>query len=327
MTEKTKGEHQQQADHTECRPQFNNDEVLGAGVLRQINGSSELCNSNKSLPSHRHTAAGTNNRPIPDGASKKVRRRGTFIKRPIPSLAPSKRHGLDEVIDGWSGRHLQQLREAYIQVDPTSLTFWDDVATRMPQKDKTAHECREKWFSLVKTPKQRSREGGKRSQDDSLARKLTVAPMEEQDDIFNSTPLREGEPTDPRYHYEHQLPADLDLLSLGDERMTVETASDDGKVEVSFQLPVAKPGFKSYLQGLRRDMNRSRKNPKSGRRSTANNDVACACKSAYIRESFQDEDVKMKAELSPGGTLKIHSLGQEEDDFWGLYDEDSGEED
>jgi hypothetical protein len=208
------------------------------------------------------------------------------------------------------------------------MSFWDDVAARMPQRDKTAHECREKWFSLVKTPKPRTRENGKRNRDDLLlAQKAGDRRREEEDDVFNSTPLRQGEqPTDC---YEQQLPAGLDLLSLGEERMDVEPASDDERLEPSHNLPVAKPGFKSYLQGMRRDLNRSRKNHKPDQRSkTKKDDAARLRKATYLRENFQDEDVKMKAELTPGGTLKIHGAEQEvdEDDFWGLYADDFGED-
>jgi hypothetical protein len=208
------------------------------------------------------------------------------------------------------------------------MSFWDDVAARMPQRDKTAHECREKWFSLVKTPKPRTRENVKRNWNDLVvAQKVADRRREEEDDVFNSTPLRQGEqPTDC---YEQQLPAGLDLLSLGDERMDVEPASDDERLEPSYNLPVAKPGFKSYLQGMRRDLNRSRRNQKPDQRSKTKNDASHLRRPTHLRETFHDEDVKMKAELTPGGTLKIHGAEQgeeDEDDFWGLYADDFGED-
>lgn len=82
----------------------------------------------------------------------------------------------------WDELSVKQLLKAHKETDPKCVLFWHDIASKV--YNKSADQCRDKWFSLVKTPK--------------LRRKKTIQQAtppdqhnsDDYDDIFNSTPLR-----------------------------------------------------------------------------------------------------------------------------------------
>jgi hypothetical protein len=273
-----------------------------------------------------HPAEQPNDPPAWNAESKKIRARGQFVRRPIPSL-PTRGNDLDETADGWSTLLVRQLREAYVQVDPTSVTFWDDVATLMSRSGKTASECRDKWFALVKTPKPATRCAPTYS---SAAHPVVRPSNAVEDDLFNSTPMRAETESKPLelHHLINHLPADQDLSTVAAEPSPAAPSERTIRPDANLRPAAAKPGFKSYLQGMRRDLNRSRKEANRGRPKKAT--VASKSAAFRLRETFQDDDVKMKVQLSPGGTLQIqntHADGDEndEDDFWNLYEDDEAE--
>lgn len=288
----------------------------------QVDDSSSTSSQAKPSSSN-HPARQAHDQPKGNAASKKTRVRGNFVRRPIPSFPPLHDHQ-DEEIDGWSSHLVRQLREAFAQVDPTSVSFWDDVAILMHGSDKTASECRDKWFSLVKTPKAAARVQPKTTNANPVARPSNAA----EDDLFNSTPLRceSDSPSKELHHLIKQLPAEPNPPSVASEKCSV--AIDDRPIatDVLVRPPAVKPGFKSYLQGMRRDLNRSKKEASTRRSKKAA--VASKAKSLAIRETFQDDDLKLKVQLSPGGTLQINNVeadGDEEDDFWNLYEDEEVE--
>jgi hypothetical protein len=85
-----------------------------------------------------------------------------------------------------------------------------------------------------------------------------------------------------------------------------------------------KAGYKSYLQDMRRELNRSLKEPKGRKKK----DSSCFTKNGprTLSERIKDSDVDMTARLSPGGTLKVENRGELDDDFWDeLHDGESDE--
>jgi hypothetical protein len=198
----------------------------------------------------------------------------------------------------------------------------------MSRSGKTANECRDKWFALVKTPKPATRSAPKLSSADPTA----LPPNAVEDDLFNSTPMRAETDSQPLelHHLINPLPADQDLPSVAAETSPAVPSESTIRPDAHLRPPAAKPGFKSYLQGMRRDLNRSRKEASRGRPKKAT--VASKSAAFALRETFQDDDVTMKVQLSPGGTLQIqntHADGgdfdDDEDDFWNLYEDDDAE--
>jgi len=113
-------------------------------------------------------------------AKKKVR-----ISNELPTAKTIDTHEKIEENDLWTQADLKALHRAHIIVDPTSFSFWEDVSEIIG--DRSAEECRHKWFSLAKTPepkKQKQKKQGKRDID------TTDIVRSFDDDIFNSTSMR-----------------------------------------------------------------------------------------------------------------------------------------
>jgi hypothetical protein len=292
--------------------------TAASGEWSQADDSSSTGSQTKPSSSH-HSAE----QPERNAVTKKTRIRGKFVRRPIPSLRDQGGH-IEEAVDGWSSLLVRQLREAFVQVDPTSVTFWDDVAVLLPRSGKTASECRDKWFSLVKTPQAAGRFAPK----SRVAYPVIQPPNVAEDDLFNSTPMRSE--SQNQFNEEHplvkHLPADQDPPSVAADMSSVAVGERAIATDAQLRPPAAKPGFKSYLQGMRRDLNRSKKEASNRRSKKAV--AASKPKSMALRETFQDDDLKLKVQLSPGGTMQINNMqadGDEEDDFWNLHEDEECE--
>ena len=214
-----------------------------------------------------------------------------------------------DATDEWSTQQLNLLREAYDRADPTSSTFWMDV-TLLANNGKSSIECRDKWFSLVKTP-QPPRGTGLRKVALKSVRSSAIA---DEDDIFNSTPMRAEESMAVK------------LLSNLKVAIQEEEAGENEDDENHFIDNVsnhrgAKPGLKTYIQAMRRDMLRSKKE----RRKKKVGQPAIKTKGTIL-ESRHDGDVDMDIRLTPGGTLRVKNLDNEEDDFWDELYEDEDED-
>lgn len=239
-------------------------------------------------------------------------RRGKVVPRSVPFTRPVV-PTQDDLEDGWTGLQVFQLREAHRKADPTSVTFWNDVASLVD--DKTAAECSAKWFSLVKTPAVKAAGRGKGSKKVHRP-KLEEAVDDDDDDIFNSTPMR-GVLLDGQENAAAMLPMDVDFgsaIKVRDASGMTDDSSDSAPV---FR---PKPGYKSYVQAMRRDVNR----PKKGKKKKKPTELKV--KNRLITDAIYDGDVDMNVRLSPGGTLQVKNNDGDEDDFWGeMYE--SGDDD
>ena len=218
----------------------------------------------------------------------------------------------------WTTDEVNALRTAHKTIDPKSVSFWQDVAERL--EPRSSSECREKWFSLIHTPVARlkKKQGGIQSGSDIAAHAC------EEDDIFNSTPMR----TLFSATESHTLQASSAGGIGGLSHLSFGSAIKVGnpKAAVGNGGPTTLPfkaGYKTYIKGIRRDANRAsktriRKKPKAG---------APSMPSRKISEKFREGEMAMDGQLSPGGTIKVQKLGgdtsDEDDQFYdeGMEDE------
>lgn len=225
--------------------------------------------------------------------SNKPRRFLKIENRTIPALKKSFLRGDDT--NDWTGLQISQLHHAYNQCDPTSPAFWQDVSLFV--QSKSASECQAKWFSLAKTPGPKGRTTSQRTN-------------HEEDDIFDATPVR---------FKNFPLPSKL-LQERMRQNTThgVQSKPSTNSQEIQDETtksPVhnCRKGFKTYLQDMRRDVNRAEKAKKKR-----------IHKKKPVRQiADQDYHVNMKAKLTPGGTLDFQH--DEDIDEWDK-DIDEGDE-
>jgi hypothetical protein len=228
-----------------------------------------------------------------------------------------------EIEDHWTQQEIDTLRMAHKTVDPKSLSFWDDVSRIVSEK--TAGDCREKWFSLYKTPiiKDRHRKirDGKRNQ------KVTPPSVSCRacDDIFDATPMRSLFATRDARDSGCSGPTfeGLSYIFNGSHGSAIKVNSNhnNGNFEISSPRPIEghKPGYKAYIQNIRRNLNRRR----ATRQRHADHEPFLAKKTVKSLAECADEgNVEMKCRLSPGGTLLIntHDVDDDEDYFYRNHD-------
>lgn len=222
--------------------------------------------------------------------------------------------------DGWDETRVCLLQRAHRSAEPTSQTFWHDIADSVGLK--TAHECREKFFSLHEPPVPiRERKSKAASMDNNF-----------EDDLFQSTPLR------PHLRKAHVVDdtrcsryANLSGMDLGsaikfNKRCAEGTTSGEDDLIARHVDIRPKAGYKSYVQNMRRAIVRSRKD--KGKRMKQTKSQALKGSRA-IQETVYDHEVDMNARLTPGGTLRLRNQNDvtEADDFWEVaYGDDSDQE-
>lgn len=187
----------------------------------------------------------------------------------------------------WDAYEMILLREAQREVDPTSRTFWEEVSDLVGSR--SAVECREKWFAMVKTPVVRAIKSKKAEIND----KSPQTPHD--DDIFNATPMKvlfSEDTLEPEDNFEN-IPS-LSNLGLG-------SAIKVDRSESHYIDVPAQRGFKTYITNMRRNVLK----PSKGKKAR---DPATLMKTGKsLREREDDGDVEMNARLSPGGTLRVNT--------------------
>lgn len=217
-------------------------------------------------------------------------------------------------VDGslWSLPQFDQLRLAHAAVDPGSSCFWIDVASQVDGK--TPAECRNYWFSLVKTPK--VTKNAKKLNDCDRVNSYHY-------DIFDSTPMRSMLPENDRsfapaiegLDFGGELEVDYDSAYF----KAFENAGIGVFEKISGSNFKFEHGHQAYLQKIKRDVSQVRKNErKKSLRSK------CMDRGAKVLVTgVHNADIDMSARLSPGGTLKVRSHCDDdfEDDLWcAMYD-------
>jgi Myb-like DNA-binding domain len=214
-----------------------------------------------------------------------------------------------EQLNGWTVDEIQQLRDGHLQVDPTSSSFWSEIANTL--HNRTAAECQSQWFSLAKTPAPKSRK---------IHSKLGYHHDDENDDdIFQSTPMRENVYPSSSISNHPPLNGSGIFPAIPLIEKTAKAYNDSG-VKQEFVRDSAKPFSKAFLQRMRKDHAKAEKGVQLGAR--ANKGLYRAQSNQVLSEVIHDSDIDINIRLTPGGTLKVKSH-IEDDDFWDeVYDDE-----
>jgi hypothetical protein len=191
----------------------------------------------------------------------------------------------------WSSKMFDNLVKAYSSTNPTSQAFWSEVADQVPGKSE--NECRSKWFSLVQTPAQRTKE-----------KKATCLRRENccsKDDIFDATPYREKSIATP-------------IIKMSSTNEPVGSIIKIEKPEVSEKLfdtnllnLVPLVGYKSFIQRFKRNLSRSK---------IAKDKEEKVRTITITRSMFEhggDNSVRLDAQLTPGGTCTVKRVDSNDD--------------
>ena len=221
----------------------------------------------------------------------------------------------------WSNSEVVSLRDAIKKMDPTSATYWEDVSSAV--RTKSPFECRQKWFSLVATPRVK-RVPSKKDEKikmDSIDCKLTETDLSdiegECDDLFDATPFRSDSTKDQDEMGIKRTTFDSEFSFGMSPCVRQLTTLNSGMNGVS-SVKNRRKGYNTYIENLRRELH-----PKIQRRKE-NNKINVKKKKAsdsgvYVQESAQIGS----GQLLPDGKLNItiqeDSFREEEieiDDMW-----------
>jgi hypothetical protein len=197
--------------------------------------------------------------------------------------------------DTWTETEIVLLRKSHREANPKSLTFWEDIAECVGSKSAT--ECRERWFSFVKTPAPQSKKA-KLSSD-------MVVPRLIDDDIFNATPMRS-------LFQKAELGLRLDTSHWGGFLSTASaikvSTTEEYSTDMNPSLPPVKHGYKTYVKNMKRFVNDSTKCklPTKKKQQKKNR--------AFSLQDYEG-DFEVDGRLSPGGTLRINTHMNEVDEI------------
>lgn len=246
-------------------------------------------------------------------AKKKVR-----ISHELPRAKTNDSHEKTEEIILWTQADLKALHRAHRIVDPTLFSFWEDVSEII--RDRSAEECRQKWFSLAKTPepkKQKQKKQGKRDID------TTGIVRSFDDDIFNSTPMRSafaiGESIDISATAFEEL-GEISNINVGSAIKINKIDQNDGCLPSNRDLTSYPHGYKTYLQKMGRSM---RQKDTKKRQTSGGMNQPFSKIGKKLAERIDEGDVQVKGRLSPGGTLQVDTFGDTDtEDYLDYEDED-----
>ena len=156
----------------------------------------------------------------------------------------------------WTNDETTVLRDAIKNMNPTSMTYWDDVSCVVGTK--TSDCCRQKWFSLVATPRVKRAVSKKESKPQlDINECITTSDKvneiyeeNEDDDLFDATPFRgevSGNPDDANFD-ESKFTFGLSPCVLH------QRIAKSEKNEIS-NVKNRRKGYNKYIENLRKDLN------------------------------------------------------------------------
>ena len=220
--------------------------------------------------------------------------------------------------DGWTRLQIVSLRVAYAAVNPCSNQFWEEVANQI--EGRSEEECRNKWFTLVKTP------GAKKKPIVQLKGQKKNIPVQDtanEDDLFNSTPMRSRVFNDADAHGNEDQSFDIDFGSpivvddaRGRSAMTTEY-DDDMQIDASTE----RFGYsRTFVKNLKRDISKAGK-VKPRRKICPMRETG----PKGISYAVDYDELEVKGTLSPGGTMLVRTIdwneGDNDDDIFGSDEE------
>ena len=190
----------------------------------------------------------------------------------------------------WSHEQVDALRDAQSMADPMSCSFWSFVAGHV--EGKTEGDCRAKWFSLIQTPKAKVVKQQSKQELESL-----------EDDLFHATPMRGGKVMNFEIDVGSPI-VDTTIQERGELRVEANYCYDE-IMELKQRV-----GYKTYLKGLRRAVTKAERD----RRLNRTRKVKHSHVPRILSECINSDGIEMKCHLTPGGTIKIHKMTDEEND-------------
>ena len=229
----------------------------------------------------------------------------------------------------WTHDEISMLRDAQKNVNPTSTLYWQEVAVQVGTK--SSSECQSKWQAMVATPKVVRRATKKK---DTHALNTSVSydddddnadEDEEEDDLFNSSPYRQAEEDDI---FASKAFSNSFGSSTGFSPCIKEDTNSIHQEEKPCALKFRRKGYNTYIENLRKDINRVKKKKKNKPHKAKN----------VLNDTVNDIRVQGENHMSgnlllSNGTIKIDMQEEEEDeqdgidDIWGNDQEEEDEED
>jgi len=237
---------------------------------------------------------------------------------PVVETDPIKQDGV------WSNDEVAALRGAIKEMNPTSATYWEDVSSAVGSK--SPYDCRQKWFSLVATPRVKRATSKKESKShlNAIDCKLTGKDSsavgsddDDDDDLFDATPFR-GVSVENQDDIDSKGTIfDQSKFSFGMSPCVLQQRIEkSGQNEVS-NVKNRRKGYNTYIENLRKDLNRK------GQKTKPNKPIQMNKKLVSDSRVFVNESDKngVSGQLLPDGTVQINeqeiSIDEEEmDDMW-----------
>ena len=191
---------------------------------------------------------------------------------------PSPSTGVDSV-DAWSADEVRRLRSAQKEVDPTSVLYWHEVA-RIVGNTKSPSECQRKWQCTIATPKPRRREPP--DQTTNHGETDDAADGDDEDDLFNSTPLRLA--------CDETAATSFANFNMGEGGCQFSPLKRDAlpDEENDEEKPLRK-GYNKYISNLRKDIKKKGPQP-TGPKANATASKVCAEIDGLIEGNVAGED-------------------------------------
>lgn len=224
----------------------------------------------------------------------------------------------------WLDGEVAALREAIKEMNPTSATYWEDVSSAVGTK--SAYDCRQKWFSLVATPRVKRATSKKesKSQLNAIGCKLTgkyssnvESDDDDDDDLFDSTPFRRGLVENKDEEGAKRSIFDDSKFSFGMSPCVLQQKIEKSGLNEVSDVKNRRKGYNTYIENLRKDLNRKNQRTKPNRPKLINKKLASESR-IFVNESEQN---RVSGQLLPDGTVEINvqeeSFNEEEmDDMW-----------
>lgn len=211
--------------------------------------------------------------------------------------------------DQWSNKEVSILRNAQNTIDPTSSSYWEDIAGLIDGK--SASECREKWFSLVATPRGRVPKDKNKQPGSNANAKVDItaahdASCDDEDDLFQSTPMREA-----------LLDVHIDGLSknFGSYGLSPYIQATTNEQEPgTTSLNDRRTGYKTYVDKLRKDLKPSQ----NFSTKNAQHKALSRCTTAYL-------DSGDWGKVMANGSVKLTIYEESEEELDDFFDDDEEE--
>jgi hypothetical protein len=233
----------------------------------------------------------------------------------------------------WSNDEVAALRGAIKEMNPTSATYWEDVSSAVGTK--SPYDCRQKWFSLVATPRVKRATSKKENkpQLNAIDCKLTGEESSaiqnddddnDDDDLFDATPFRRESVENQDEIASKRSIFDQSKFSFGMSPCVLQqriTKSEQNEVS---DVKTRRKGYNTYIENLRKDLNRKGQKKKPDKPIPMNKNLVSDSR-IFVDKSEQN---RVSGQLLPDGTVQINNIQEESfeeeeiDDMWADYSDE-----